>query len=114
MTIKIKKQTLLGICGLLSISLGFSLITDLLESVSSQGLRGYIFLGVFLISTVLFIVYLVELKERYKIVDEVVEEMREEYERKFGLSGLGDFSEELRIRLERKIQENSFTLFKFK
>ena len=115
MNIRIKKWAVFGSLGLISISTGIFLFIVLIEALGKYGFRGYLALGIFTISLISYIAYDRSVKGKYKIVDEAVEEVAKEYEKKpvnlGSMTSIQDVKSELRSHLRSKADNESFTLF---
>ena len=115
MNIRIKKWAVFGSLGLISISTGIFLFIVLIEALGKYGFRGYLALGIFIIRIVSYVAYERKVRQKYKIVDEAVEEVAREYEKKpvdlGSMTTIQDVKSELRNHLRSKVDNESFTLF---
>lgn len=115
MNIRIKKWAVFGSLGLVSISTGIFLFIVLIEALGKYGFQGYLALGIFIISFVLYIAYERKVRQKYKIVDEALEEVAKEYDKKpvnlGSMTSIQDVKSELRTHLRSKVANESYTLF---
>lgn len=115
MSIKIKKWAVFGSLGLVSFSSGAFLFIVLTEALGKYGFWGHLALGIFIVSLVSYIAYDRKVRQKYKIVDEAVEEVAKEYEKKpvnlGSMTSIQDVKSELRNHLRGKVDNESYTLF---
>lgn len=115
MNIKIKKWAVFGSLGLISFSSGEFLFIVLIEALGKYGFLGHLALGMFIVSFVLYIAYDRKVRQKYNIVDEAVEEVAREYEKKpvnlGSMTSIQDIKSELRSHLRGKVDNESYTLF---
>lgn len=112
MNIKIKKWVIFSSLGLVSIGTGIFLFMVLIEALGAFGVRGYLLLGIFIVSVIFYIVYEMRVRRDYKIANEVVEEVASEYKEQLDPEELRTAKQELRKRLMNIVHDESYTFFK--
>lgn len=107
---KIKKRVFYGILGIISLSLGIFLCWVLLNALSKYGISGYLVFILFLITTILYISYELNIKSKNKIANEVVDQLYNEYSDKLDQAILEDTKTKLLKNLIDKTYNETWNL----
>lgn len=99
---KIKKWWLFSVLGLTSIGTGIFLVEVLIEALGRYGIKGYLIFAIFLVTTIIYILYELNQRTQYKIADEVAAQIAEEYKYKFDLETLRTIKSDLAKHLKDK------------
>lgn len=108
---KIKKGIIYGCLGLLSIGLGLFLFVELVKALGQYGLKGYVILGIFIVSLILYLGHEFDVKTRKKLADETSEQIISEYKEKFSQVELAELKKQLSQHLKSKIYDEKFNIF---
>lgn len=100
-----------GCVGLLSIWLGWFLFTVLLKGLQQYGMRGYIYLGLFSLCLLAYLRYEMNAHTKRKIVNEIVDELMQEYQGEIGNTDPATLKITLREHLLKKIDQEKFVPF---
>ena len=107
---KIKKWVIFGIFGLIAIVTGFFLLTVLFEGLSKYGIKGYVFLMVFVISSITYFRGQRSVDDKAKIAEQVAEKVSQEYQGKIGDINVQTAKAELEKYLKNKINKESYRI----
>jgi amino acid permease len=110
MKLEIKKKTVIVIVEFACLITGLSLLQISFEAISHDGIAGYITLAIFVISLLGTIFYERSHKNDYKIIDETVEEVAEEEWSELDQIKLGNYKEDLRSYLRKKIDNETYKI----
>src|SRR3989344_7573448 len=107
---KIKKWVVFGIFGLIAVGTGFFLLTVLFEGLSKYGIKGYVFLMVFVISSITYFRGQRSIDYKAKIAEQVAEKVSREYQGKIGDINVQTAKAELEKHLKNKIDKESYRI----
>lgn len=109
--IKIKKQNVIGVLGLIVVTTGMFLVTELIKTLSHYGFIGYLYLIIFSLGLTLIIFYENNHRSKLEIIDQVVKEITLEAEKKGDFYTTDNIKTNLKNHLLKKINEETYVFF---